>query len=460
MIEHLWSGRPWSVWDRLHRPSSRKFLIGHQRIQHPVGQGFFHSGQLALARGAKADRVLHFVYDCGSTQRYRSARTAAVRKYLDETSRTKIDLLFVSHVHFDHVSGMEELLDANKGAKVDTIILPLIDTVHRLIVYARAMAQDPSTATSFYQDFIVDPASALASRFQPNQILFVTRGGDDPETGVDDVLPAPDRPPTDPEGAIWTLVGRGKRGDISGSYSGAPGVGKTKVFTIPDTLGLSAAGHSARSGQQSARVRAWLFKTYVDPDVVRGRAAFLRELRRQLHLTAAKLNTLISNVASLKDLVVHKRLELAKSYEAVTSDLNVTSLSLYSGPTLREAGDVWVAGRDDVVQVGGAPSRSGWLGTGDAQLKKQTARRAFLKHYAANLSLVSTLTLPHHGSEDNFHVHIMKSLRPRLCVASADTQNSWRHPATSVVQAVSSANANVQAVTAQSSPLVEQVFLT
>src|SRR3546814_13323939 len=105
----------------------------------------------------------------------------------------KLDILFLSQFHGDHVNVVEKLLDKTDGLKVDTIVLPLLPIEDRLIAFGRSITDDPAAGkTAFFRDLIIDPAAALA-RFGPRQILFVRRGSPDdgrPGRGEGPIEPA------------------------------------------------------------------------------------------------------------------------------------------------------------------------------------------------------------------------------------------------------------------------------
>ena len=63
------------------------------------------------------------------------------------------------------------------------------------------------------------------------------------------------------------------------------------------------------------------------------------------------------------------------------------------------------------------------------------------------MGLDDTLTVPHHGLENNFRPELLTD-GPSIFVVAADSYRKWRHPATSVVQAIASAGAQLAFVTA------------
>lgn len=77
-------------------------------------------------------------------------------------ARSMLDVLFISHVHADHLNGLPQRLHAKTGVEVDTIVLPYFDVVERLVGYARDATQDPATTIDvFYRDCVTSPAAAL-----------------------------------------------------------------------------------------------------------------------------------------------------------------------------------------------------------------------------------------------------------------------------------------------------------
>jgi len=104
--------------------------IKNWRFQHPVGQGFFHSGLLS----EDGVRQLFYIYDCGAMQRYANERIRQIDRHISFLgARSTLDLLFLSHIHANHLNGVERLLDSTTGLQVDTIVLSLTDIPERLL---------------------------------------------------------------------------------------------------------------------------------------------------------------------------------------------------------------------------------------------------------------------------------------------------------------------------------------
>ena len=91
------------------------------RIFHPIGQGAFYSEHHELDNG----EIFNIIYDCGVVGRKGiiSSRAKSLLQNFANQYKT-IDILFISHLDYDHVSGISELL--KNGVKFKRIILPLL----------------------------------------------------------------------------------------------------------------------------------------------------------------------------------------------------------------------------------------------------------------------------------------------------------------------------------------------
>lgn len=423
-------------------------VLHHNRKQHPVGQGFFHSAQLE-----EDGRVFRYVFDCGAMSSYKAARAARINEYRHGCgSNALIDVLFISHAHADHLNGLEQLL--SPGLDVDTIVLPLMNAEDRLIAYGRDLADDAaSSQNGFYRDFIIDPATALG-RFKPRQILFVrSQHGDGGAPGSDGESFG------DPDGGSdvssdstatrlgFKLVGRGSVQKVSTGTevnSSSSGAAVSDVWEIQDTQAMAVP---------LGTPMYWLLAPYVDPTIEADRKLFMRALKSKLKAAEAKTLSLKVGkltTSDLRTIVIDHIAALSAAYASIKKNLNVTSLCLYSGPAPQEPKPTFYYcarfGKWHTSRI--SDERVAWLTTGDAALKEAKLRKPFLKHYGKLLDQVTTLTLPHHGSEHNFHPELISAVKPLMFVAAAAYHKGWRHPGSTVIQAVASAGGVVSVVTA------------
>lgn len=433
--------------------------LSNTRRQHAVGQGFFHSADLVDGDGLR----LRYVYDCGAMTTYAKARADRIEAHLLSVgTRSTLDLLFISHVHADHLNGLPQLLHATTGVQVDTIVLPYFDVIERLIAYARSATEDPATSADvFYRDFVISPVAAL-SGFSPRQILFVRSAGDE-GPGAPDLDGRPEGPgpdivarPSERKGLTWKLVGRGifNGGDCENSPTPASG---PLVATIPDSMGIAVPDPSGTAGY-------WLLSPFIDPAIERGRKVFKSALRKALNkkklpkdrILAADFDAWLNDPTNREHLVLDKVVELSAAYKTVEKNLNVSSMCLYSGPLPDRSLQVERhSGKFGKWRCRAAGS-AGWLATGDADLKDKARRAAFLSHYDKLLDHVVTLTIPHHGSENNFNAELLTRVDPSFCVVAADAVGKWRHPGSAIVQAVASHGLFLSVVTSETPSEVEE----
>jgi hypothetical protein len=419
-------------------------LAHHQRIQHPVGQGFFHSGDISWSDGSK----FSYVYDCGSLPTYRGARNKAIRDYRNK--RTEIDILYVSHAHADHVTGLPELLkDITPGA----VFMPFLDPIERLWAFAHSVTDHVAVASDgFYRSFTIDPVQAVGD-LGADAIFEVTGDGEGGAPGAGEGpisgLPAEEPMVFPGEGRTWRLIGRGR----DGGERTITALGKEiTVTTIPHTTGV-LIGPSGKSPVSDA----WLFAHYIDKSINSDRVKFTAILEKKTGLTYEQ----ICDPVNMKKLITDDILNLKDAYDRVAKNLNFTSLSLYSGPlrspSSRHYHRITLRGGNTARLYLGNGQVS-WLGTGDADLKTKKRRKPFLTHFGKLADNVATLTIPHHGSENNFDKDIIEKINPDLAVVAAAPYSKWRHPGTKVVQAIATQGIPLAVVThGKHSKLIECV---
>ena len=85
-----------------------------ERIFHPVGQGAFYSEKHDIE-----NNYFNIVYDCGSKQKKKAIPVVSKSFNINES----IDILFISHFDYDHVSLIETL---KNNFKIKTVVLPLL----------------------------------------------------------------------------------------------------------------------------------------------------------------------------------------------------------------------------------------------------------------------------------------------------------------------------------------------
>lgn len=90
------------------------------RIFHPIGQGAFYS---------ERHKNFNIVYDCGEWKDTKLADKVVKQSF---NSTDIIDILFISHYDFDHVSKIETL--KNHCRAIKTVVLPLLNDNEKIVL--------------------------------------------------------------------------------------------------------------------------------------------------------------------------------------------------------------------------------------------------------------------------------------------------------------------------------------
>lgn len=166
--------------------NSSAFMPRARFLFEPVGQGLFAHGRLACP-GLAAMRL---VFDCG-TSGFQGRLHDAIAEYRAEFSGP--DVLVLSHLHDDHVSGVARLLEDHT---CEAVILPYLSPVAR----AAAVAASESTDANFLA-LAANPQAFFLEGNPPRarRVVFVSDGGGEGPPDGDSGAGEPDGPWDDAE---------------------------------------------------------------------------------------------------------------------------------------------------------------------------------------------------------------------------------------------------------------------
>lgn len=141
---------------------------------HHIGQGLFYSGLLNLKDSKKHD-VFSFVYDCGtdSNKLFLRREIESFKPLLPSAgilNKKKINMLVISHLHDDHVNGLEHLLD---DVEVDTVVMPYIDDGLKSLPLVES-----TDDSDFLRTFYLDPVGWFTERGVRRILLLGAEGTD------------------------------------------------------------------------------------------------------------------------------------------------------------------------------------------------------------------------------------------------------------------------------------------
>jgi beta-lactamase superfamily II metal-dependent hydrolase len=418
------------------------------QTQWAVGQGFFSSGTVSSGKTR-----IRYVYDCGALEKYRDSLDREIRDFVDENG-PHLDMLFISHLHEDHVSGVESLLNQ---VQVDRIIIPLVSPSERLMALAKCLStEELGSNEEWYVNLVVDPRSVLEG--DGRQVIEVPPGQDLSDEGG---YPQESRDTVAPDSA---------KEDLDDARLSWPAWGNRAALS-------SRASKSSNSA-------CWNWRWYVPAQILTRVNDFQQALVTELGITLEELQQAL-DAKGLRRLVSQHRDELADAYRVAVhgfrgvadGDLNFTSLCLYSGPPsnisdmsctlrgqarganwaemhrrLRWSGQFWPDCRKHFhhcPEVDCCGQQAGWLGTGDLGLKRRIDREEFAKAFGLYAPLVGIFALPHHGSQYSFHPQLLSifNVSKVFCVVGADPLHHYEHPHREVVSAVAGQGSHLVVVT-------------
>ena len=142
----------------------------------PVGQGAFYLEQFDKKTFGK-DVII--VYDCGSLTDVNLVEEE-IRKHLREGE--KIDAVFLSHLHADHINGLPYLL---KYCDVKKIYFPLVTPVNMKIL---RMDQLIKSKDNFTAEFLEDPYTAIRKYARGGMPELIAVRAVETQGSIDDVI--------------------------------------------------------------------------------------------------------------------------------------------------------------------------------------------------------------------------------------------------------------------------------
>lgn len=415
-----------------------------------VGQGLFHTGRF---RNPTSDFT--FVYDCGAVRADATYLRREVEVYKAEEHSdpragefTPLDLLVLSHLHFDHMAGIPELL---RGMPVHFAVMPYLAPVERLFL---ASLQDD--LEEWYTLALGDPTSYLL-RNGVEKVVLLSPGNsaaidwprrDNGNRTRDESL---EGRPGDREAIPWRIDPESfrlpeDRGALVRIRKTDPDV--VRALDAGDAVLKSHRGHLAISNR-------WGFKFYTLP-IEESMLTFLKDMAGELigrsitddaPLTKAELVSILAepDAASFLRSVADAA---ARASKQLRRNINNSSVLLYhapidgsvrrirvdsSGPGGTHFGAQRHADRSHLYSYPRS-DRYGHFLLGDIDLTDSDLLAAARDHFSDTPSDCDTFQVPHHGSRENWSDEILSLLgAPGFCVISAGVGSEYKHPSPSVI---------------------------
>lgn len=342
----------------------------------PVGQGSFCVEQFVFD-----DERINLVFDCGS-----STDMELLHNNIDDIFQTEktIHAVFISHLHEDHINGLEYLLSKYR---VKNIYFPLLNNNEKILTLVNYLYSKPShKVEDFFFRFISNPREYL----NRNDLL----------TNIYYVLPS-DHEPLEYREQFYDLIESGKN------------VAKDIKEISSNSEGWEIVPFNFRNKERTIDLTKKLEKVFIKhfPYV-------------DIHIDENfDLGYYWQNYPCI-------RYDIKKAYEYTKGSLNTNSMVVFSGTTGNARQNIYSSRSHNCYRSNIYCRRcykSGCLYTGDYDCSGKNKFNELIKAYASYWDSIGCITIPHHGSQHNYNKQLTENEKI-FCIISASMSNNYKHP--------------------------------
>ncbi|HFK2923658.1 TPA: hypothetical protein ACGY8I_001200 [Aeromonas hydrophila] len=410
-------------------------MIHVHQCFNAVGHGTFFNG---LAFDERSNSSFSWIYDCGSKRKTRLEQELSDLECWHQWPE-EVDLLVLSHFDDDHVNGVERLLSSRR---VRILALPYMDVGHSLACAASIGTEPSSVSTAMFK---LDPVNWLQSRGLAGQVdtLLLVQGGsssnnDTPVNG--EPLPLPGEPEENrrrrdsrPDTDVTTSF-QGTRTIVTGHS------GNTNTATVPRVVFWNHRIAAASCGS----FLELMFFNATQPDLFRTNASnslLARRSGQPISVVQADVDVVVQRYR-LQDLRRSPkkgwrdalRAVYVKHFGSSSQQRNNISLCLLIRPLASEVGScsLGLFGQRNIYSPT-PPSRvsiiekAGTLLLGDLRIDKATLAEMQVHFGAVRWADLSTVQVPHHGSQHSWESGVAKVFRPERFIQCVPYESS-HHP--------------------------------
>lgn len=340
-----------------------------ERIFHPIGHGAFYTER--FYENGNDDPLFAAVYDCGSFS------YGQLKDIIDTTFKEgdKINLLFISHFHFDHISMVQHL---KSRCDIDYIIVPILSLstlVESLIHYA-IIKTGPSLSSN-----IVTLLSDIYNR-NNDRIISINR--------TDDEIP--------------------------------------KVINV-DPIHDELKGNAGRTLTNVIfHFRNWRYIPFVHVD--NKAEDLLKEVQKDSHFSGIDWDNI--DINALFDTIKNIDVKVLKDiYSSVYKDEhNSYSMPVYSGLDCKPQCHKGCHKQCEFVTF----CHVNCLYMGDYDAKSKTSYDNLKEYYKDYWKRIGLIQVPHHGSEHNSDCNLYDP--NKLCIISSGRNDRYNHPDQATIDAI------------------------
>ncbi|MCX6554889.1 MAG: MBL fold metallo-hydrolase [Candidatus Aminicenantes bacterium] len=360
------------------------------RTFHPVGQGAFYTERHMID-----EDKFTIVFDCGSTTLKEKELKRKIYSTFPKDHR--IDILFISHFHADHINGLNFL---KEHCEIKNVVLPLVSPEARVLLKISNYFEYKLDETLL----IDDPKKYFGEK---TNVISVDVVGED-TFGVS--INFEDK---------FKILGFEDRKKIPSGQVIVSGFDNHNWFFIPFNY------------RQEDRKRQFI------------------DSLRKYGLELIDIDT-IENICSHKD-------EIKKAYEDIEGDLNENSMLLFSGIKQEEKIINFQNCHQHCCPLECTRPNCSCIYFGDIDLNEGNIVGDIHSRLKNLLPSVGTIQVPHHGSIHNFNRAFLTKCKPECAIISFGNKNSFGHPSDRVIEDILSNKIYPYLVTENQCSMVTQL---
>lgn len=343
-----------------------------ERIFHPIGQGAFYTEHHRVEING-VGKEFNVVYDCGNAYHKARLPDRVVRQAFSKND--DVDVLFISHFDFDHISRIPVLKD--QVGSIKKVIMPFLNQ------------NEIALLSSLYKKL----------GFGKGVVDLVSR----PEYFFDDATKIIRITPTDNH-------------NEPGNNDNSINLDEFSEDELNSGVGLTLSD-----------LPSWFFIPFNFEYTERR-----QNLLESLKLEGYDVTTLAASNDEAIDLIINQvdRKRLKNIYNKLEGGINQNSMVLYSGPKYSQIKYDLLVPDSTCRRFGYFPwfyremhDRPACIYTGDADLNKTKPKQVFSSLWG----YVGTIQIPHHGDLKSFDPSVLDD-KYYFCPITYGSKNSYGHP--------------------------------
>ena len=364
----------------IYMETPKKLMI--QRIFHTIGQGAFYS---------ERHENINIVFDCGTE--WKNREKSIFNKVITQSFKKneKIDILFISHFDYDHVSKINTL--KNQVTKIERVVLPLLHENEKILLsnFYRALGLDILT-------LINKPEVYFGKE---TKIIYVKPSKKTESPIIESVEPQYLEGFTKPNNTDHIVIESGTKITING-------------------------------------LKNWIFIPY-NNNYINNHVDLIKELKSEgFDITKFKSDPNYTLSKIVQDLSISKSnggKKLQDIYDRLNGKINQNSMFLYSGPINNGpyhkdcfVGNLTKCLYNNLYFYHNRLNEVGCIYTGDGDLNIVDIKSIFINYWGN----VGTIQIPHHGDIKSFNRKVLID-KYYICPMSVGKTNNYGHPSNKVI---------------------------